>query len=1766
MPRKRTWLLIAAVMLLVGVAARGPISSTLFEWYLKGYCRTCLGSRLTYESLRYENDQWIFEHPVLTTKKRLEEGGYRFQADQAAVDASISWIGRTLNLTVNADNPHLDIGREAEDIKTILSNPAQTFHMFDVHTQFHVPSGTILVHDFTNDDLVPIPLFFHICLTCKETRQGSLAFWFGEQTEKQEGLLATFLHDKEPTIRFQLKDVECSALQQVLKGLWPDATDLEIIQGSLNGHVDLVLPAAGASYAKGNLILKDLVAYQQTVDAEVHVPEISLHLNPRGTDQTQGNIEIHPSQIVFKRGGDPFWVLHTLSGTASFNAEDYANFSLNGKVVNRGKQRKLSIDGQGRFAQNGQASFSMNVNLVDIDAKEDSLSDHTSFHFSARKLNDQWSFGEVELLGMGVDEIDLAQHVISGYYPQWQYVHLDRGNLDAALLVYLKDFRLSEVKIERIAAHRLAFAFHPWNLYSSVDSAWGSLSFDFSQDHPLKTLNADFKVNKGTLSLEGLDKAIWQLAGVDTHLKIRQGVVQKSLLKGKIAGLVGEIELDGTTGGPFAIFNFRGKVQDFSLALPDLLRKNLEKHFTDNDLKIIAQVRKIEEEFVVQGKTTVESKDAPQEDILFGFSLERSSQNAQETLCMDPYSLEYGHRFGFETIRGLPPAIAMPIYSAYCHLISSELSFPRFSLKNGWVTANSLPLNKYLSSLLFRNDQMHLSGVGNFSGHFDEHKFVLNYDARDLVLENSDFSIEIKSLSGESSPAADTLIATYTFDFHTKSSLNTFPIRNATYFEKNTGLLYTEINALLDMKDAYIHFSDLTAFCNGLYFAGSADIDWSMPGEGVFEVDLYGNEMHGKVSQLQHLLSHINKSLVFLKIPLEGSLALNQQGGHLHFAFRKDDYDLESHIQGTMTDGAISGQNVDLSLQELSMNFDYHHQGNRLEFSDIQGTLLVGKPNHVEEYIVTGDKVRFTDYLKNEAEFDVWAGSRKRDILRIAGKTRTETDENGQLYTNVILNRSLSHFGDVHPSTFLLGFKDWSQLEVFQLTFEFDLKTLLNDLQRFSRTGLFFLSRGLLKEINDIESAKGTFKADLNYDTAHSSLNFHFDGADIALGNRGFKEFQLSGKKKGNLWSVDQLQLDHISLAFDVLKEGSLWNINFLGARLGDSLLIGMEGQYSDEDARLEARVNLLEVDLARLNEWSPLDLAVNSAVTEGQLRVSGLLNAELDKSMPHGVRANMQMTGSLNHPKIQGISLEDIKNLSLHYDSTRGASLKNVQLAIKSDQLKASLFLQEASYDTIHKELILDGLHFDIPAENLPWFAQQLHDHFPDKITQPVADVIQSCKTHDPLQGSIRLSISEPYSSLRLHLNKGLYQFMGTQHDLNGFVMDYDPFAVKVFTEYYYQRKRLRLDAHSSASELNSGEIILSELSEDGGQVSSSPLTVFWKIHPQIGYYIEKMFGELSGAGFNLVRDPNQMFSPDFMQLTGRVNVDLRRASGLFDDQMVSKIANWELGEGYSLFGNWSIVKGNSKSLADSLFFQGELAGHNFELLGYRFEQLTAQAAYSPEATRVQNMTIVDKCGSMRIGQVDLFNQGDGIWQVVIPSIAIADLKPRLLNSNSSSFKRTAKSLVIRNLEVQDISGILGDRNSFTGRGQLSFANPPKKNPQPGIFAIPAELLTRIGLDLAVLTPVRGTVIFDIRDGKASLKRFKDMYSKGKLSKFYLPNGHQSYVDFDGNLNVQVRMKQYNLIFKLAELFTVTVQGTLTKPTYALQKQQRQEEVANTQ
>ncbi len=147
--------------------------------------------------------------------------------------------------------------------------------------------------------------------------------------------------------------------------------------------------------------------------------------------------------------------------------------------------------------------------------------------------------------------------------------------------------------------------------------------------------------------------------------------------------------------------------------------------------------------------------------------------------------------------------------------------------------------------------------------------------------------------------------------------------------------------------------------------------------------------------------------------------------------------------------------------------------------------------------------------------------------------------------------------------------------------------------------------------------------------------------------------------------------------------------------------------------------------------------------------------------------------------------------------------------------------------------------------------------------------------------------------------------------------------------------------------------------------------------------------------------------------------------------------------------------------------------------------------------------------------------------------------------------------SLLVKRLEIQDFVGCLDDSSTWQGEGHLHFLNPSRKNLSHPLLAIPAEIILRLGLDPQVLNPITGMIFFKLRGERFYLTRFKDVYSEGRGSKFYLAqHPSDSWIDLDGNLLIHVRMRHYNLFFKLAELFTVSIQGDLKHPVYTLTKQ----------
>jgi len=1749
--RKRTISLIifAFVFLVAGWVSRDSIASASFQWYFKGYCRNCLNGELAYESVRHENGTWVFEHPTLTTKNNLEEGGFRFIALRGTIDATVKWWKRTIEFSIKLDDPHMIVGRGATDLRGVIKQPWQDFRFFHVHSYFNVPQGSIQVHESGGKNNVSDSLFYSMDLACTHSNKGCMALWFGKGTKENPQLTIAFseISSKQSLLNFNFRDFDGALFFQFFQDVLGKDLPYTVLNGIVEGDLAVNLLANVPSSAQGDLKVKNISFSLPGIETEALIPEAVIKFNSTvdkaSLSKTSGQISIGPhATITISKGGNDYWKIGELTSSFTFKDMNSANLIIDGVCINNALHRHLHIDGN---LEEGQMAMSLMLQHLNDD-------ENMEFIFVSKPKNYAEHIAEMQLKNFSQKEFDLVQYLTGDVFPGIRKIKANDGILNLNMQLHMHGLTISQVKLEQISLRMLSLSIDESNLLTAASKITGALSFDLSKGNPLETLNADLIIENGEISVGDPTKKRLDFEDIHTDFKVIQGVIQKSVFSGNIAGLKGKIEVDGSTHGPFMTFDFGGKTDSIIHLFPDVYHKGIRDGFGRDTLEFSGIAKATLDGLLFDGKLLVKPVDAPIDEITFGFSVQKSLAFAPMEWNSNFLLAEYCSFAAHQGKLILIPDLNQIDSGVYGQFLKNKCGINNLVLSNGRFEANGLKLEKYLSPFLFLKNQMQLSGLGYFQGRFNNQASIVRYDVNNLVLKNDDLVIEVKTL-GAGTGNQDRGV--YVVDGEHQDGFGVIPVKNATYFERNSGLLFTDINAMVYLKSDFAHIIDVDTFCNGVYFAGKIDVDWRMPGDGIFEVDLSLPKMHGKISQIQNIFSHFNKSLFLNKVPLEGNVDLEGLGGILHFDFNPEKFHLKAIVDGSISDARLTCQTEDVSLQEVGMNFKYNHEANTLDFSDIQGTLLVGSSKHVEEYIVSSDLLSFTDYENNETEFDIWVGDKKRDIIRFAGKTRSLYDGDGKATIDFKVNHELTHFGDAHPSVFKLTLRDWSEIAAFRLEFSFQLQSLLADLQRFSRSGLLFLSRSLLKSLNDIKHADGSFKAVFGYDVNRSLFNYNIAGNHIAVGSYNFDQFLLTGNKKGSTWTVDQLQFDDISLAVDFTKHESVWNINFLGARFGKSLLLGLEGVYRPEDSSVDAKINLLEVDLSKLNEWNALKEAVDGLQLAGYVHASGDVHIGFDRPNLSGLLVDLKAKGSLHHGKIKGLDLKDIKDMSLDFSSEKGITLSDISTSLKSvkdGQMQADLLLEKACCRFVNQDFIVEGLSFKIPASNLPWLTENLQQSLPEVFSPTMAEVLKHAKTEGVLGGTMRLSLSESHYSLQLKLNDDNYRFMGEDYPLSKFVLDYDPFSFRIVTDYLHRGQKLGVEVTAISSGLNIGDVVIKDAKE--------MLTIGWQIDPQNGYYINKIEGGLCGITCNLVRDQNRALAIDNLYLVGRVDLNFKKLPALMDESLAARIKSWELGQGYAFQGQWSYNKGQEKNIPfmESFAFQGDLVGSDIELMGYQFSQLSAQVTHAPEATNVRHFLIADACGSLQIDEMTCFQTEPNVKKMVIPLITVKQYRPSLMRFVNTDMPRVHKTLVINPIEIQNFSGILGERKSFIGRGSLNFVNPIKKDYQHTILAIPADILTRIGLDPEVLTPVKGRIDYEIKNGKIFLTSFKDMYSKKKVSKFYLSSGHSpSYVDFDGNMYVNVGMKQYNLIFKLAELFTVTVQGTLKKPIYNLQRQE---------
>ena len=242
------------------------------------------------------------------------------------------------------------------------------------------------------------------------------------------------------------------------------------------------------------------------------------------------------------------------------------------------------------------------------------------------------------------------------------------------------------------------------------------------------------------MTLGGFSKDKCQLSDVQTRLSIRKGVIEKSLATGVFAGLKGTIDLDGhSQSGEVIKLNFKGPTLGLTSLASDAMREKLNKEFSHEIFSLNAGMRATDSGLKVEGTFNVKGeKERSGQTIEFGFDMERSSSQLWNKWPAHHLTSTYIENIGLEASMVSMPAIASPTTFLKAQWMKRELGIAGFVIRDGWFQAQNLPLEKYIAPLLFPEVNIKLLGNGDLQGSFDHSSLSVNYDIRNMLMENDD--------------------------------------------------------------------------------------------------------------------------------------------------------------------------------------------------------------------------------------------------------------------------------------------------------------------------------------------------------------------------------------------------------------------------------------------------------------------------------------------------------------------------------------------------------------------------------------------------------------------------------------------------------------------------------------------------------------------------------------------------------------------------------------------------------------------------------------------------------------------------------------------------------------------------------------------------------------------------------------------------------------------------------------------------------------------
>lgn len=1306
---------------------------------------------------------------------------------------------------------------------------------------------------------------------------------------------------------------------------------------------------------------------------------------------------------------------------------------------------------------------------------------------------------------------------------------LQSGQVSGKLLALLDGLSLSRVVCEKLSFEKLHLKSK--ELLATCEALELDLNWDCYAD-PNRQLQLNSHFHGGEFFFNSLSSDVLQLNQVKGNVSLLEGDVSHLNLSFIVDGLESKILWDQSVVNHPLNLSVTGKVQDIvkKIEPQKYLEGMFEQAYLDSDFYLSVKGLRNSQDFRLKGKLALEKKEYLQSPIVFESVLKDTKESFKlvdlEELL--DYSELKKRSLDFLLSKG-------PLFG----YLFERLDF----------SSHGVDLSSFVSPyILDKEDNMLMTGKGRVKGLLKDKGLLLSYDCRDFEFKADSFTIT-SPFVGEDSSSGQFYWAKHYFDLVKGVHHGYLPLKNATYQDKKFGLCFEQAQANVYLYEKKLFFSEASCQFDGVEFLGKLELDLS-PYQGAF-LKVFPEKVEGKLEDAKRFLSKVI-DIKPEQYDLKGYFNLLSES-RFDFLFTKQKDFFDFTLKGEAREGSLHFKPKDLYIDDARISFEFDMLSSKLGLNILSGNFALSE--HAREnspFALSSTHLTFQNIPDWDCIFDVNLAENSHQKHAFVGKALPVSSEDGGVY-HIQLELDKTKVGSIQPRVEEFTIRDWEELLVFKASPRVAFDTLFNDIQSLVSLNLLPLGSDLPALLSS-HPYKGEASGEIVYDKVANLFHFSFSSKSLEIASWKSQDFLLIGKAYSKRLMFTEMYLDKLFASLDLERIGEVVRVNHCKAFYDKSLAFEFkEGFYRQGEGLKTENANAF-CNLSALKKDFPdlLRHTLSKAIPDGQVHVKGAFDLILNEDQAwafHSSWKDLQTFLKFGDYRVKGVS-----PFHLNYQPKSGVEVHNLSwqffLKSKNEQL-SDLALKSLIYSPQDKNLYCTGFSFDLFPEHINILGACFDkDQFPFSLDQLHELAKKLSLKENKVKAELAAHLKNGnWNNLTLLFQDGYYSALG-EIPVADFIVAKDSKHWQTQAKLTLGQEELVLRAKSNNLSLESGHISLS----NSHRAQQDPLLVFWE-KSESEFNITEVQGALSGVKAQLKKD--QILSDEKeLVLQGTAELDFTFLSAYLPDEVKKGMAPLGLGKGYTIEGEIFVPRSNLKNTV----FKGSLKGKNFEFLDSQVGSLFAKLELKPGKIQVFETFAKDELGDFYVDNITLALNEKEKWDLMIPLIKVENFFPKLFGAVSKS--RRNQAMMISLAEVRGVRGTLGEDKSFQGKGVVEFQNVAKTFFFTPLLLIPGEIIARIGLDPNVISPHSGTIIFELGDGLVNIQEFRDVYSKGKRSRFYLAGDVPSYIDFDGNLNIRIKIEQNTLIFKALELTTITMKGRLNKPVYTVQKQKHKEVV----